>query len=154
MAKWRAGVCAAVSAIVLAGPAGAADDRVPQVEAANRKLVLDFYNRVFNAHDVAGGTVAMVDGYRQHNPMIPNGKAAFVAFFTGLFQTYPQFKAQILQVAADGDLVWVHVHLTNSPADRGQAVVDIFRVEDGKLVEHWDVMQPVPDASVSKNAMF
>lgn len=151
----KAFVCAVVSAIALAAPAcAAAEARNLKVEEANRQLVLQFYNRVFNEHDVANGVSAMSDDYRQHNPMIPNGKAPFVSFFTGLFKNYPDLKAQIVQVAADGDLVWLHVHLTNAPGDRGQAVVDIFRVESGKIVEHWDVMQPVPDKSVNNNAMF
>lgn len=59
-----------------------------------------------------------------------------------------------MRSAADGDLVWLHVHSTNGEADRGRAVIDIFRVEDGKIVEHWDVIQGVPAESANDNTMF
>lgn len=62
--------------------------------------------------------------------------------------------ARIVRSAADGDLVYLHVHATEHPGDRGEAVVDIFRVKDGKIVEHWDVIQPVPETSANRNTMF
>ncbi len=123
-------------------------------EEANRQLVLDFYERVFNGHDVEGGVASMADEYRQHNPHIQSGKKAFVAFFKDLFAKNPQARAQVVHVAADGDLVWIHAHIVNDPNDRGFAVVDIFRVKNGRLVEHWDVMQAVPEHSANGNSMF
>ena len=53
-----------------------------------------------------------------------------------------------------GDLVWLHVHSTNGAGDRGRAIVDIFRVENGRIAEHWDVVQPVPEKSANGNTMF
>jgi predicted SnoaL-like aldol condensation-catalyzing enzyme len=52
------------------------------------------------------------------------------------------------------DLVWLHVHATNGAKDRGQAIIDIFRVKNGKIVEHWDVIQAVPETAANKNTMF
>lgn len=69
-------------------------------------------------------------------------------------RTNAQSKAEIVRSAADGDLVWLHVHATNGADDRGEAVIDIFRVKDGKIVEHWDVIQPVPKEAANKNTMF
>lgn len=96
----------------------------------------------------------MADDYRQHNPTVADGKAGVVAFFAEQFRLYPNSTARVARVAADGDLVWVHAHLTRFPGDPGIALVDIFRVRDGKLVEHWDVMQEVPATSANNNTMF
>ena len=125
-----------------------------RAEEANRQLVVGFYERVFNQHDVAGGAKVLADGYRQHNPDLPDGKAPFVSFFTGYFKNNPNSKAVIRRTATDGDLVWLHVHDSNGAQDRGQAVVDIFRVKNGQIVEHWDVLQPIPERSANDNTMF
>ena len=90
----------------------------------------------------------------QHNPEVPDGKAPFVGYFGGYFKENPESRARIVRSAADGDLVYLHVHSTNGKADRGQAVIDIFRVQDGKIVEHWDVIQAVPEQAANSNTMF
>lgn len=142
---------------ILAGiamPSGAfAAARDLKVEEANRKLVVEFYDRFFNKHDIAAASV-VADEYRQHNPEVPDGKKPFVSFFTGFFKDNGQSRAEIVRSSTDGDLVWLHVHATNGTEDRGQAVVDIFRVKDGKIVEHWDVIQAVPKEAANKNTMF
>ncbi|RFB83299.1 hypothetical protein B5K08_30340 [Rhizobium leguminosarum bv. trifolii] len=142
---------------ILAGmamPSGAfAASRDLKVEEANRKLVVEFYDRFFNKHDIAAASV-VADEYRQHNPEVPDGKKPFVSFFTGFFKDNAQSKAEIVRSVADGDLVWLHVHATNGIEDRGQAIVDIFRVKNGKIVEHWDVIQAVPKEAANKNTMF
>lgn len=125
-----------------------------QKEEANRQLVVDFYERVFKKHDVDGGAKVLAADYKEHNPTIKDGKDAFVSFVNDLFKARPEAQIQIVRVAADGDLVWLHCHMTNGPNDRGIAVVDIFRVEKGKITEHWDVMQPVPETSLNRNSMF
>ncbi|RFB88885.1 hypothetical protein B5K11_25965 [Rhizobium leguminosarum bv. trifolii] len=138
----------------MAMPSGAfAAARDVKVEEANRKLVVEFYDRFFNKHDIAAASV-VADEYRQHNPEVPDGKKPFVSFFTGFFKDNAQSKAEIVRSVADGDLVWLHVHATNGTEDRGQAIVDIFRVKDGKIVEHWDVIQTVPKEAANKNTMF
>ncbi|MBR2690335.1 MAG: ester cyclase [Aquamicrobium sp.] len=124
------------------------------VEEANRKLVVEFYDRVFNKHETAEAAEVVADSYIQHNPNVPDGKEPFVSFFTGYFKTNPESRAKIVRSATDGDLVYLHVHSTESPKDRGVAVVDIFRVKDGKIVEHWDVIQPVPEKAANQNTMF
>lgn len=123
-------------------------------EEANRTLVLNFYDRFFNKHEVTQAAEVVADNYKQHNPQVPDGKAPFVSYFAGYFKENPQARARIVRSATDGDLVYLHVHSTNGPDDRGQAVVDIFRVQDGKIVEHWDVIQDVPEKSENENTMF
>ena len=124
------------------------------VHERNRKLVVEFYDSFFNTHDVDRAAVVVADHYRQHNPEVPDGKAPFVSYFKGYFKENPASRARIVRSAADGDLVWLHVHSTNGAKDRGTSVVDIFRVKDGKIVEHWDVIQAVPAQSANSNTMF
>lgn len=122
-------------------------------EEANRALVVGFYNRFFNAHDVRAADV-VADRYIQHNPNVPDGKAPFVDYFRGYFRDNPGARATIVRSATDGDLVFLHVRFSKGGEDRGQAVVDIFRVAKGKIVEHWDVIQDVPAATANPNGMF
>lgn len=121
-----------------------------QLEESNRKLVLS----LFAADSPETIVKFMADDYKQHNPTIPDGKAGAAAFFRDLATKYPKAKAHVYRSAADGDLVWVHAHLVLQPNDPGIALVDIFRVKDGKLVEHWDIMQPVPANPANSNSMF
>lgn len=123
-------------------------------EEANRQLVLTFYDRFFNKHEAVAAAAVVADGYKQHNPHVPDGNKPFVSYFVGAFQKNPESRAQIVRSSTDGDLVYLHVHATERPGDRGDAVVDIFRVKDGKIVEHWDVIQPVPENAANANTMF
>lgn len=154
MRRYLSGIVLAAG-LLMVGASSAQDTpaRDLAVEEANRALVLTFYDRFFNQHDLDAAH-AVADGYRQHNPHVPDGKAPFVSYFTGYFRNNPQSRARIVRSAADGDLVWLHLHSTNGEADRGRAVIDIFRVEDGKIVEHWDVIQGVPAESANDNTMF
>lgn len=122
-------------------------------EEANRDLVVEFYDRFFNGHDIAAADIVAED-YIQHNPHVPDGKAPFVGYFSDFFQQNPDSRARIVRSAANGDLVYLHIHATNGAEDRGEAVVDIFRVDDGMIVEHWDVIQPVPEEAANENTMF
>ena len=135
-------------------------DRAPEaggrdltVEEANRDLVVDFYEKFFIEHDIASASV-IADDYKQHNPGVPDGKAPFVDYFSGFFAENPESRGEVVRSATDGDLVFLHVRSTNGPQDRGEAVVDIFRVQDGKIVEHWDVIQAVPEDAANSNTMF
>ncbi|EKK7713333.1 nuclear transport factor 2 family protein [Cronobacter dublinensis] len=142
-----------VAASLLTANGAVASARQSDVEEANRQRVITFYDRFFNQHDTAAADV-VADDYRQHNPEVPDGKAPFVNYFSGFFRDNPQSRAKVIRSAADGDLVWLQVHSTNGSHDRGQAVLDIFRVKDGKIVEHWDIIQDVPEKAANANTMF
>lgn len=144
---------AGLALIVGASPALAAE-RSPAAEDANRKLVVDFYETFFNRHDVDMAAEAIADNYIQHNPYVADGKAPFVDFFRKVFKDNPASGARIIRSATDGDLVFLHVHSRRTPDDRGTAGVDIFRVRDGRIVEHWDVNQKVPESPANTNTMF
>ena len=94
--------------------------------------------------------------YLQHNSTVADGGQAFVDAFAPFLKQNPQSRASVKRVMADGDLVALHVHSQLSPDDAGEAVVDIFRFDnEGKIVEHWDVIQAVPkEKSASGRGMF
>lgn len=141
------------------GNAGAGS-AVVQIDAAvkaqrNKQSAVTFYDQFFNKHDLTAADRFIGDSYTQHNPRVPNGKAAFVGAFQQIFAQNPQRQSRITRAIADGDLVALHVHTTTGPQDRGVAIVDIFRFDaNGKIVEHWDVIQPVPESTASGNSMF
>ena len=136
-------------------PAPAARPSVPADVNANKLLVTEFYELAFNRHQPAEAAAKYIaPRYIQHNPGAPNGAQVFVTFFESFFQTHPTAHVQIKRVLADGDLVAVHAHWSRDETDRGSAVVDIFRIENGKIAEHWDVVQPVPERSLNSNTMF
>ena len=121
----------------------------------NKKIVVDFYEGVFSKHQVQTYSDRYIGTqYIQHKPYVADGKAPFVNYFTQYFKEHPQAKSTIKRVIADDDLVVLHVHCTQNAQDRGEAVVDIFRVEQGKIVEHWDAVQSVPAESANSNTMF
>ena len=138
----------------LAGTAAAQPVRDIKTEEANRVLVLEFYDKFFNKHQIDEAANVVADSYIQHNPTVPDGKEAFVSYYRDFFKENPESRVRIVRSAVDGDVVWLHVHSVNDTKDRGEAVIDIFRVKDGRIVEHWDVIQPVPETTENSNTMF
>lgn len=147
-------VLALAATLALTGTITSAQERNLAQEEANRQLVVEFYDRFFNKHETVAAAEVVAEDYIQHNPMVPDGREPLVTYFTGFFAKNPDSKAKVVRSAADGDLVWLHVHSTNGAEDLGRAVIDVFRVEDGKIVEHWDVIQKVPSEAANKNTMF
>ena len=122
---------------------------------ANKEVVTSFYKLAFNDHKPAAAVEKYVGAeYTQHNPMVADGSLAFIDFVNGFVAKNPHLHVDIKRVIAEGDLVVTHVLITTSDNDRGAAAMDIFRVEEGKIVEHWDVVQPVPDKPANENGMF
>ncbi|MDO3666449.1 nuclear transport factor 2 family protein [Acinetobacter higginsii] len=145
------------SSLVLAAdsPAPTLSKQIPSLAEQNKKIVTDFYEGVFLKHQVKQYADRYIgDQYIQHNPNVPDGKAPFVNFFSQKFSNTPQAKNVIKKAIAEGDLVVLHVHSTENDSDRGRAIIDIFRVENGKIVEHWDVIQNIPEKSQNSNTMF
>ena len=123
--------------------------------AANKKLVLDMANMLFVQHkvDQAIDTYFAPD-YIQHNPMAASGAEAIRGFFKQFYAGNPQATIEIKRSLADGDLVAIHYLSKFKPEDRGYAAVDIFRIANGRIAEHWDVVEPVPEKSANNNGMF
>ncbi len=153
-ATFRVTTCILLTLLLAAcSSAPEAQNRSSASEVSSRALVLDFYDRFFNRHDVSAAAVVAED-YKQHNPDLPDGRAALVRYFTEYFASNPQSRVRIIRSAVEGDLVYLHVHSKNDAEDIGQAVIDIFRVKDGMIVEHWDVIQNVPEYAANTNTMF
>jgi predicted SnoaL-like aldol condensation-catalyzing enzyme len=130
-------------------------DRSTSHAARNKQRAVAFYGEFFNRHDLSAAERYIAPTYIQHNPRVANGRDAFVAAFTSIFARYPQRHSTIHSAIADGDLVALHVHTVTGEDDLGTAIVDIFRFDSaGNIVEHWDVMQPVPATTASGNGMF
>jgi len=120
-----------------------------------KQLVLDFFDLAFIQREPAQAAERYLgETYTQHNPTAPDGAEIFPTLINGLFAQAPDATFHLKRAIAEDDLVVLHYNLAMSSDDLGQAVVDIFRVEDGRIVEHWDVMQPVPAESVNDNGMF
>ncbi len=92
--------------------------------------------------------------YKQHNPFAKTGREEAIKFLEPFIANNPEMRFRILRIIGDGNLVAVHSHGQSSASDPGNVVVDIFRVQGCKVMEHWDVMQPVPPTSANTNTMF
>jgi len=140
-----------ISAFVFAGlPA-----RAETCKLTPKEVVTKFMTQFYVDKKVREAFETWVDpGYIQHNPMAATGRDAAVNFLEPFFAKNPNIKYSIKRIIADGDLVAVHSHGKFAPEDRGIAVVDILRVKGCKVMEHWDVVQPVPEKSANTNTMF
>lgn len=123
-------------------------------EQKNLAMVLAFSEAVFNQHDMTVAEKMLTEDYVQHNPRVPNGRKGFIDFFKGFAASRPNFKSTILRSAASGDLVWTHVKVSDGSGKGDTVLVNIFRVVNGKIAEHWDVVQPVPETAANGNGMF
>ncbi|MGE9922247.1 nuclear transport factor 2 family protein [Acidaminococcus fermentans] len=120
----------------------------------NKELAAYFWNQIFNEHHPEVIDQLTDDHYIQHNPGFNDGKQAFKDGITGFLKEFPESTAEIKHMGADGDLVFIHNHIKLNAQDRGQAAVDIFRIKKGKIVEHWDVIQDIPEKTENNNTMF
>ena len=120
----------------------------------NKEVVVTFYNYIINEKDFESARPYMTDDYKQHNPTAKDGPEGLRAWLEVFYKEFPKLKADTKHVIAEGDMVVLHSLGVNGPSPNGTAVVDIFRVRDGKVCEHWDVIQPIPDDALNANSMF
>jgi predicted SnoaL-like aldol condensation-catalyzing enzyme len=124
----------------------------------NIATVLGFYDLMINRRQPLDATKKyLASDYIQHNPLIPTGAEALAAYFTATLNARPKLRVVVHRIIAEADQVWAHVNFinlhTDDDGDRGVAGVDIYRFNaEGKVVEHWDVLQPVPASQEAANA--
>jgi predicted SnoaL-like aldol condensation-catalyzing enzyme len=122
--------------------------------ADNRAAFDQFVDLFYTQKRVADAFAHLVsDDYRQHNPTIGDGPAAAIEALTPKFDGSPDARFDVQRILIDGDLAMVHVKASR-PGAPDAAVADIYRFENGRIVEHWDVLQPVPANAVHDHPMF
>ncbi len=125
----------------------------PSLEA-NKKAAKEFYDFIVNKKDFQSASQYIGSRYIQHNPLVADGPEGLKEFIHFLKSNYPDARSEIKRVCAEGDYVFLHVHNVRVPNTRGRAIMDIFKLENGKFVEHWDVIQDIPETCANPNGMF
>jgi predicted SnoaL-like aldol condensation-catalyzing enzyme len=123
-----------------------------QEETQNKKLVADFYQELFGDKNIEAIDRYIGETYIQHNPLLPDGKEALKEAVKIWFKNTPKEKVDIRHIGADGDLVYIHTKVDFG--GKANSVLDIFRISNGKIVEHWDLIQEVPAKSANPHPMF
>jgi predicted SnoaL-like aldol condensation-catalyzing enzyme len=144
-------LAAGLFGLCLSQPTAAADSK--QI-AANKKAVLAFHRALTDTKDFEVAKQYLGPGYKQHNPTLPDGPEGIKGLIERFRKDSPDGHSEIKRVIADGDYVILHLNFIPSPNARGVAIADFYKMKDGKIAEHWDVIQPVPEKSANGNGMF
>lgn len=120
-----------------------------------KSAAIDFLDIAFNRGEPQKAVSQYVgQNYIQHNPQVPDGADALIGFVDTFRKQFPEMRLETKRAIAEDAMVVTHSHLTLIPGEPGLAIADFFRFEDGKVVEHWDVIQNIPETSANSNGMF
>jgi predicted SnoaL-like aldol condensation-catalyzing enzyme len=109
---------------------------------SNKELILEFYEKFFNQHDIESAKEYVCENYIQHNPGVMQGREGLMKAFAAKFLSEPTFYLKIEKIISEDDMVAVYLKNVDPEGKTKCRVVDIYRIVDGKLAEHWDVIQP------------
>ncbi|NQV53069.1 MAG: nuclear transport factor 2 family protein [Flavobacteriales bacterium] len=127
---------------------------MPQDLEQNKANAIAFYRTAYEGDPGRGVEMYVGDDYIQHNPLVGNGKHAFIAYFKRMHEEYPDKSIEFVRSIAQGSLVALHTHQT-WPGNLEYVTMDFFRFDDhGKIVEHWDAMQEIPEGTENGNTMY
>ena len=120
----------------------------------NKRNAIDFYRAAYEGEPRKAVERYVGDGYIQHNPLVGDGKEPFIAYFEKMGREYPGKSIEFVRAVAEGNLVALHTHQV-WPGDDEYVTMDFFRFdEEGKIVEHWDAMQQIPESTENGNTMY
>lgn len=134
--------------------APAAHAAVSSKQDLNKKIVMEFYELAVNKKDFAAAAKCLGPRYIQHNQRAADGAEGLKNFIQFLRDKFPASHSEIKRAFAEDDYVVLHVHAIREPGTRGVAIVDIFRLQDNKIVEHWDVHEDILEKAANRNGMF
>jgi len=149
----RCSLLAATAFALLAIMPSARAAGIDELEA-NKKTVAAFEDAALNQKDFDAASKYLGGRYIQHNPNAADGPEGLKGYIAFLKDKFPNSRSEIKHIFADGDYVIVHDHAVREPGTRGLAIVNIYRLENGKVVEHWDVIQQIPETAANGNGMF
>jgi predicted SnoaL-like aldol condensation-catalyzing enzyme len=120
----------------------------------NKKNAISFYSMAYNGNPREAVELFVGSEYIQHNPLVGDGKEPFIEYFERMATEYPNKSIEFVRAVAEGNLVALHTHQV-WPGNEEYVTMDFFRFDDlGKIVEHWDSMQQIPDGSANNNTMY
>ncbi len=143
------------------GVCQAADNSLSDLEQSNLKKALYCMELLENRPDLEPSyridtlrNECFAENYIQHSPHVRDGRDELLSLFAKRFKNSPKLTTTVKRTSSEGDLVWIHQHVKRTPDDLGRAVINIFRMKNGKFAEHWNVGQAVPEKSKNNNTMF
>ncbi len=126
---------------------------IQQLES-NKQNAIEFYKMAYNGNPKKAVELYVGDEYIQHNPLVGDGPAPFISYFKRMAKEYADKSIEFVRAVAEGNLVALHTHQT-WPGNDEYVTMDFFRFDEkGKIVEHWDAMQQIPESSLNGNTMY
>ncbi|MET4083896.1 putative SnoaL-like aldol condensation-catalyzing enzyme [Pedobacter sp. UYP30] len=120
----------------------------------NQQLITEFYEIFYNEKNIIKAKEMMKENFINHHPHVPAGADSTIYAITNyVFNANPDFRVYIKKIISEGDFVWIYCFIKHNKNDKGSMAVDIWRIEDGKLAELWDVVQQIPDG-INATSMF
>ncbi|PCJ65631.1 MAG: hypothetical protein COA58_09505 [Bacteroidetes bacterium] len=119
----------------------------------NKQNAIAFYKMAYEGNPAEAMRLYVGNEYIQHNPLVGNGKQPFIDYFDRMQKEYPDKSIEFVRAIAERDMVALHTHQT-WPGNQEYVTMDFFRFDNGKIVEHWDSIQEIPDENLNGNTMY